>query len=928
MFRAYSAEVIEDSRYKVSKTPYIYTIFKEGYGAERQNWDVSSNSKGVMYFANSEGLLSFDGERWQLYPTNNYLRTVYYLDGKIYVGGDGIMGYFLEDNLEAGLQELNKINENIWKIYPLGNDIIFQSFTKFYHLAPNGVVTRHPIIDGSTTFSYNIADEILFQRLYGDIIALNSEGEQRIVSSDPKLKNLMVKTIDSIGDSRYLIGTLDNGLFILAGGRLSPIHSELNSILKSYKINKCIRLSGDTFAFATMTGGVVIGDYNGNVATLLNRYNGLANNRIHSLHLDDNAQLWIGTDNGISYIDTKSPILFLSNSLIEFGSFYDVEYFNGEYYMGTNHGLFRTKRNNQSKNIYGIELIDGHQTHIANISDLDGKLWISGNNGTYIFDGKDYQRLSSTSGGYTILRSSKNSDLIFQSSYYSVSVYYKVGGEWQHLININEIKELTKDIVELNDGKIIVVGASGRLYEIEPHSSGSKFSVEAMALDTKSSDPASLRLFALRGDAIFAASDTTLLYHNGTLSPAPKELQGVEYISTEIDSSIFILRGGALELYNLDSDSLRLTNRVLNYIGDRLIFKNQNISELSSGEVAMCLSDRVAFTSIDDLFAATTLCYAPAITSYEFFNNMTGEGEVLAELNSIPYWANSVRFTFTAYNHRGDASYEYLLSGYNNEWQHVEQSHQEFQNLPEGRYTMMVRRAGQPQNVARLNFNIKPPFYRSWYAYLCYIILCVGGLYLARYIYTQRQRRAKLIELKKQRIRINRLRMKNSQKRLTSEVRRLKAEVTTSSDKLTNLMLQHTKEHDVLMQISEELQGLNSNPKDIAPSDIKKLLRIIRSNYNEKTDWVSFENSFNEIHSTFFEELKKRHPILTKEDLKFCAYLKIKLSSKELSTILNITPRSIDLRKYRLKKKLQLSRSQSLRDYIIDFDIPTKDEKI
>ena len=67
------------------------------YKAGNQNWDIQQDNLGIMYFANNEGLLTYNGQNWNIYPvTNNtVVRSVQIgRDGKIYVGAQDDLGYF------------------------------------------------------------------------------------------------------------------------------------------------------------------------------------------------------------------------------------------------------------------------------------------------------------------------------------------------------------------------------------------------------------------------------------------------------------------------------------------------------------------------------------------------------------------------------------------------------------------------------------------------------------------------------------------------------------------------------------------------------------------------------------------------------------------------------------------------------------------
>ncbi|MBL6664190.1 MAG: hypothetical protein ISP71_08845, partial [Flavobacteriales bacterium] len=60
------------------------------------------------------------------------------------------------------------------------------------------------------------------------------------------------------------------------------------------------------------------------------------------------------------------------------------------------------------------------------------------------------------------------------------------------------------------------------------------------------------------------------------------------------------------------------------------------------------------------------------------------------------------------------------------------------------------------------------------------------------------------------------------------------------------------------------------------------------------------------------------HDNLTHNDLRLCTYLRLNLSSKEIAQLLNISTKSVEVKRYRLRKKLDLAHEQSLTDYIMN----------
>ncbi|MDH3382176.1 MAG: LuxR C-terminal-related transcriptional regulator, partial [Flavobacteriaceae bacterium] len=98
----------------------------------------------------------------------------------------------------------------------------------------------------------------------------------------------------------------------------------------------------------------------------------------------------------------------------------------------------------------------------------------------------------------------------------------------------------------------------------------------------------------------------------------------------------------------------------------------------------------------------------------------------------------------------------------------------------------------------------------------------------------------------------------------------------------------------------------------------KSVLRLIDKNLNDKDDWEFFEEAFNNADKNFMKKVKKLHPNLTPNDLRLCAYLRLNLSSKEIANLLNISVRSVEIKRYRLRKKMELSHDTSLVNYILE----------
>lgn len=125
---------------------------------------------------------------------------------------------------------------------------------------------------------------------------------------------------------------------------------------------------------------------------------------------------------------------------------------------------------------------------------------------------------------------------------------------------------------------------------------------------------------------------------------------------------------------------------------------------------------------------------------------------------------------------------------------------------------------------------------------------------------------------------------------------------------------------EIIADLRKQIEAFSQ--KNGVPSDelMAKINETYRSSINLEQEWDRFQKHFNSIHGAFFERLRSMSVDLTEADLRHCAYIKIGLTTKEISALLNIEPSSVQKSRVRLKKKLDLPKDKDLQDFI-RFDI-------
>ncbi len=289
----------------------------------------------------------------------------------------------------------------------------------------------------------------------------------------------------------------------------------------------------------------------------------------------------------------------------------------------------------------------------------------------------------------------------------------------------------------------------------------------------------------------------------------------------------------------------------------------------------------------------------------------------MTTLNQLENKTNNIEISYSIpfFGKIVTSKFQYQLAGLSDNWSEWStESKQLFENLPYGNYTFNVKgKVGNKisENIASFSFEIERPWFLSNTAFAIYfisalfLILIIHNFYKAHYVRQQR----KLLEDAQRKIELNEL--ENSQKLIEFKNEKLKLDIDNKSRELAISTMSLIKKNEFLNKIKNELKT-SENPK------IRSVIKLINNNINNNDDWQFFEEAFNNADKDFLKKIKNRHPGLTPNDLKLCAYLRLNLSSKEIAPLLNISSRSVEVKRYRLRKKIDLPHESSLTNYILE----------
>lgn len=121
---------------------------------------------------------------------------------------------------------------------------------------------------------------------------------------------------------------------------------------------------------------------------------------------------------------------------------------------------------------------------------------------------------------------------------------------------------------------------------------------------------------------------------------------------------------------------------------------------------------------------------------------------------------------------------------------------------------------------------------------------------------------------------------------------------------------------ELLESIHEKLEELKKEP-DVNKNAIRRLVQLIKNDYQTEKDWQNFKSYFEQVHEHFDAKLREHFNDLTHHEIRLATLLKMNLSTKEIAAILNISPDSVNKARYRLRKKLNLSTEDSLENFLL-----------
>lgn len=193
-------------------------------------------------------------------------------------------------------------------------------------------------------------------------------------------------------------------------------------------------------------------------------------------------------------------------------------------------------------------------------------------------------------------------------------------------------------------------------------------------------------------------------------------------------------------------------------------------------------------------------------------------------------------------------------------------------------------------------------------------LFAIAAILTILYSYLGRKRKAKLkIQQYKERM------LKAELDKKAIEEKNLQREVQLKTSSLSRYSLHLSQKNKILLDLSNTLKNIASRQNMNTPGKIKNLVKEIDFNLKQENEWDEFNNFFKEIHPDFIKklsDLSSNH--LSPGELRLGMLLRLNLSSKEIASVLRVTPDSVRVARYRLRKKLPIDQKEELVNFMIE----------
>jgi serine phosphatase RsbU (regulator of sigma subunit) len=909
-----SVKSTSDFLIKNKGIPFIKNFTPKDYKASNQNWAIEQDNRGVMYFGNNNGILEFDGSNWRLIelPNKSVVRALAKDDqGRIYIGGLGEIGYLIPDSLGKMeyksmlplLPENERNFNDMWNIY-IGSDAIYMiSFTGLYIFpkdlskAKDNIKIIHPSKGKQFHRGYLVNNQFYVREWDKGLLKFTND-KLELVPEGEKFTTERIYSMLPFANNQILVATRTQGFYIYDGKTFTPWRTDLTPFFNDAEIYNGHFLQNKYYVFITLNSGVVILDTDGNPVQVIDQPKGLISNSVYYAYLDHNRNLWLGCENAISMIQIGLPISVFDQRVGLEGGTNGIHFYNEHLYVATNQGLYVKNWDGKNNVLQSaadrFNLIANSSGQTWNFFEMDNKLNVGHFDGVLQINNQTVRNLyQGQNHAMNFIKLPDNKILIAGAG--GLELY-----STQNPLNWVKIKDYPNYQHTFDQYHHILMDKDSTFWSSHENTGVFRFQlnsndslVNLLKYEAKTYGlPSNLniRIFKINDRIVFATEKGIYTFDQAKKKFVKDELdryipdnQRVFFLANDYQGNVWCQVGDNMGVLKKTEDKYVANYHHFAPLKGASVYC---ISALQSGEVLLGTSegiihysgnlDRSYNTQFSTFLQKVELETSEGRDSLIFAGIFSSSQGVISEkqpqnlVKIFPFKLNNFRFTFsTPYYTQPEAiQYKYYLENFDQKWSAwVNHKEKEYTNLPEGTYTFHLKARnvyGIESAEMVYSFVIKPPWYRTMWAYIGFCITALLMLWIVIWLNTRRLRQQKdFLELKVEE-RTTEISNKNKileeqKEEIVSKNEALeyqKEEITAKNVELETQKEEMMAQAEVLKSVNREL----TQQKDEIERQ-RDEIELQRDNIQHQKNEIELQK--NEIEEQK-DEIEKQHGILEK----------------------------------------------------------------
>lgn len=927
--------------------PLVTNYHKSLYKGGLRTWDIKQDSRGMMYFANDAGLITFNGGFWNQYPLPNktILRSIYIdKNDRVYVGGQDEIGYFEPgpNNVLHYTSVKNMIPpqyrdfSDVWNTVAFEGAIFFWATDRIFKLANNRIEVFLP--GGKEwTFLGEAGGRLLAMDQQTGLLEYKRNKWQPLVNGGI-LKDLVPADVFENGAHQYIIATIDNKLFSLQNDSVGRINVRWEDLYTpSYAA-----ISDSEYVKSTSKEGCIIQNRHHQFVQRISVKEGLKNNNVSSVFVDREKNIWAGVDNSISLINYNSPIKFLTPDTINNVIGYSSIIFKNDLYVSSSNGLFMAPLSDLSGD---LSMIRSRFSLVKNsdygegwqLEEINQDIFLAHNKGVFIIKNKQAFPVSAGPGSWIFLPTSsvypvKN---VLVGTYWGLNLLQYTDNRFQSMGALKGRADSYRFLVQDEAGGVWASHPYRGIYQIRVSPDSMKYDTRLFTMADGLPSAFNNYVFKIRSRIVFSTESGVYEFDPATAKFIPSKFLSVfnglpvRYMKEDANGNIWFCSGKKLGIARFSANDQQapykisyfpeLEGYMLSNFDNIYPYNRQNIFIGSENGtihinyekyVAQKLQPTVLLSEIKAIGEKDSLVFG-------------GFAQQQPGVISLPSTYSSFHFEFSApiYGRPNNIEYSYRLEGYEKEWSAwTSRKEKDYTNLPDGKYTFNLKardNLNHESTIVSYTFIISPPWYMSVWAKIIYFLVLCSLIYLLNRWHRRKleQQRKKFEEKQKQLEYIHQLELEKNEKEIIKlQNEKLASEVALKNKELASTSMQLEENASTFNKLREEVIKLDSNPDN--KNDIKSIISLLKEVEDNNANWDKFAVHFDEANDNLLKKLKKNYPKLSQSELKICAYLYLNFSSKQISQLSNVTVRGVEIHRYRIRKKLGLQTGESLNSFL------------